>query len=280
MARIAGYKDTKGNGQQLMYLLPPAQEQLFGKTPVIVRRVAADRFNHAALTRLVNSLATKFNTDYYAFLTTDNADIRNLIGGIQDALERLKTATQNDAQSDISGIYLILDHKTVSSNSGISLDINYLITAGANVNEYLQEESVFSTPAGIDSVNILAKPVPGFNEINNAGHTQELVRYHLVTNDRIVTPADMKLFCYAELMNRYAIIPDMIESITVNRLQRWDIADCGNIICVTVTLADNPFVRRSFEDKIPQAEMLLQTLMEVRSNQLYPIYVYIKLKQE
>lgn len=284
IVRIAGYNeaDGKSNGQQLMHLLPPAQEQLFGKTPVTVRRVAVDRFNHAALTRLVNSLATKFHSDYYAFLNADDMNMQPAVNELQESLNRLKTTVQKDSQRDISGIYLMLEREAMASNPDISLDISYLTTSGKSVNEHLQADHTFLPAAGFDieSVKQIAKPEPGFDEVRDSVNMQGLLRYHLITNNRIITPADIKLFCYTELMNRYSVLPEMIHSITIDRKQQQETTDCGYGIYVTIQLLDNPYIRRSFAERIYQAEMLLRTMMEMRSTGLYPIYVYIQMKEK
>jgi hypothetical protein len=100
----------------------------------------------------------------------------------------------------------------------------------------------------------------------------------MVTNDRIVTPADMKIFCYTELMNRYAIVPDMISNISIDHIQQNSPSGFGYAFYVEITLMENPFVKRNFSDKIPQAEMLLRKMMEVRSPNVYPIYVSIQME--
>lgn len=267
-------------GEQLMHLLPPASEQLFGKTPVTVRRIGADRFNRAALRRLVNSLSTKFDSDYYAFLQVDNANIKTILTRIQEGLVQLIKSTQNNAQVEQPGVYLMLERKAIA-NQAVSLDISYLTTSGAALNGNIKPDSQFTSPAGIKSTSVrqIASPIYGIDETDNTESAQTVLRYYMVTNDRIVTPADIKLFCYDRLMSLYTIGPDLVDDISVrNRLTEQ--SDSGYCIQVSIVLHDNSFIRRTFEDKIPQAEMLLQTMMEIRSNQLYPIYVSIHIMKE
>lgn len=267
-------------GEQLMHLLPPASEQLFGKTPVTVRRIGADRFNRAALRRLVNSLSTKFDSDYYAFLQVDNANIKTILTRIQEGLVQLIKSTQNNAQVEQPGVYLMLERKAIT-NQAVSLDISYLTTSGAALNGNIKPDSRFTSPAGIKSTSVrqIASPIYGIDETDNTESAQTMLRYYMVTNDRIVTPADIKLFCYDRLMSLYTIGPDLVDDISVrNRLTEQ--SDSGYCIQVSIVLHDNSFIRRTFEDKIPQAEMLLQTMMEIRSNQLYPIYVSIHIMKE
>ena len=105
-----------------------------------------------------------------------------------------------------------------------------------------------------------------------------LSRYYIATNDRIVTPADIKLFCYNELLTRYGIVRDMVRSLTVNRRQQKDRHSCGYEIVVEVTLADNPFVRRSFAEKVSRVEILMQKMIEVRSTNIYPVVVTLNIE--
>jgi len=120
--------------------------------------------------------------------------------------------------------------------------------------------------------------VGGFDEVNDTEGQKNYLRYQLVTNDRIVTPADMKILCYTELMNRYSIAPAMVSSMKVSQRQQMDVSNCGYAFWVEIKLQDNPFVHRSFADKIAQAEMFLQKRIAVRSSCIYPIYVNIQME--
>jgi len=281
--RVIGFNESaqaNSKTRQLMHLIPPAEEQLFGKTPVEVRRIAADRFNQGTLLKLVNSLINKFNSDYYAFQSLKDTNTQAIINSLQEALTQLSNAAHDD-EHNIQGVYLMLKREAIQSSPSISLDIDYLTTDGAVVNEHLQADSKFIVPAGLEGTEIkqIAYPNFGYDEVKDAESIQSLVRYYMVTNDRIVTPADMKIFCYKELMSRYSIVPKMVSNISVNHAQQQDRVACGYAFYVNIELEDNPFVKRSFSDKIPQAETLLERMMAVRSANIYPIFVNISMKE-
>ena len=122
---------------------------------------------------------------------------------------------------------------------------------------------------------LIATPVPGSDEVRDQLEEASLSRYYMITNDRLVTPADMKLFCYMELMTRYGITRQMVKSITVSHRQQQDRLQAGYEILVEILLNENTFIRRGFEEKIPQAETLMQAMMSVRSTNIYPIQVTI-----
>ena len=281
--RVTGFNESaqaNSKTRQLMHLIPPAEDQLFGKTPVEVRRVAADRFNQGALLKLVNSLINKFNSDYYAFQSLKDTNTQTIINTLQEALTQLSNAAHDD-EHNIQGVYIMLKRQAIQSSPSISLDIDYLTTDGAVVNEHLQADSKFIVPAGLEGTEIkqIADPSIGYDEVKDAESIQSLVRYYMVTNDRIVTPADMKIFCYKELMSRYSIVPKMVSNISVNHAQQQDRIACGYAFYVNIELEENPFVKRNFSDKIPQAETLLERMMAVRSANIYPIFVNISMKE-
>ena len=264
---------------QLMHLIPPATEQLYGKASVIVRRVAADRFNQAELFRLVNSLVTKIYSEHYAFINVEGEQLKNGLASLRKALNDSIPDEKKNHANDLAGIYVMLDRKALNANADISLNIDCLFTAGAAVNDLLSDEATFVPPAGMDetAVTMIAPPVNGFNEVRNTQTIQSSLRYYMATNDRIVTPADMKLFCYNELATRYSIVPEMIKRIEVKH--HYEQSECGYGIYVAIRIASSRFIQRSFEDKIKQAELMLQKQMEVRSSHIYPISVTITLAE-
>jgi hypothetical protein len=126
---------------------------------------------------------------------------------------------------------------------------------------------------------MIAPPMMGSDEISTQAGSETMLRYYMLTSDRIVTPADIKVFCFKELMMQYGISNNMVKRIRVNKRQTLDRQTGGYEILVEVVLADNSFIRRNFADKLPAAEILLQRLMEVRSTHVYPIQVSISVEQ-
>ena len=279
IVRITGYTPGNPDESQLMHLIPPAEEQLFGKTPIEIRRVSSDRFNQASLMRLINSLTTKFHSDYYAFLEMRSAGLSEVIRNMQEGLLKMSRAIRQEQIHSTPGVYLIIQRDILASQKNISLDIDIVTTPGAAVNSKLTPESRFIVPSGLNAsaMRMIADPVPGFDEINDSQSLQSYVRYQQITNDRIVTPADIKILCYTELTNRYSIVPDMVRDMTVSHRQQLDKSDCGYAFWVNIRLQDNPFVRRSFSDKILEAESFLEKRIKVRSSCIYPIYVNIQM---
>jgi hypothetical protein len=247
---------------------------------VEVRRVAADRFNQGQLVRLLHALIAKYHSDYYAFQDMKGISGDKTIQTLQEILARLLDAAQKDKLRQLPGVYILLRETNAMRASNGSVDIRYMTTAGANVNTSLNAASTFTVPTGFNAAETrqIASPVLGSDEIREEGALASLSRYYLATNDQIVTPADIKIFCYNELLSRYGIVRDMVSDISVRRRQQMDYHDCGYEIVVEILLADNSFVKRSFADKVPHVEILLQKMIEVRSTNIYPILVSIQIK--
>ena len=281
LARVAGYDNRDDqSSQQFLHAIRPSEEQIYGNSLVEVRRVAADRFNQGQLVRLLHVLIAKYHSDYYAFQDMKGISGDKTMQALQEILSRLLDAAQKDKLRQLPGVYILLrDASAIRTGNG-SVDVSYMTTAGANVNAALNSSSTFTVPTGFNSTDTrqIATPVPGSDEVSEEGALASLSRYYVATCDRIVTPADIKVFCYNALLTRYGIVRDMVSDISVSHRQQIDNRECGYEIVVEILLADNSFVKRSFAEKIPQVEILLQKMIEVRSTNIYPIHVSIQIK--
>ena len=283
IARVAGYdKDEDHVNLQFLHAVRPSEEQLYGDSLVEVRKVAADRFNQGRLVRLLNSLIARYHSDFYAFQGLQGFTGDKTMQALQDTLSRLMDMAKKDQLRQVPGVYLFLRNQRLLESGKGSLDVSYLTTAGAGVNASLNPDSTFTVPGGLSAAQTrqIANPVMGRDELTEEGALASLTRYYIATNDRIVTMADIKLFCYNELLTRYGIVRDMVKSLTVNRRQQIDRRGCGYEIVVEIVLADNPFVRRSFAEKMSRVEILMQKMIEVRSTNIYPIIVTLKIDKK
>jgi hypothetical protein len=280
--RVGGYdKNDEQVNQQFLHAIRPSEEQLYGNSLIEIRRVAADRFNQGRLVKLLNAVIARYHSDYYAFQNLKGISGDKTMQALQEILSRLVDIARKDQLRQIPGIYILLrDTKLLQTKDG-SVEVGYLTTARAGINSSLNADCSFIVPTGLNSsqTHQIANPVMGSDEITEESAQASLSRYYIATCDRIVTPADIKLFCYNELLTRYGIIRDMIRQITVNRRQQIERNGPGYEIVVDILLADNPFVKRSFEEKVSLVEMLLQKMIEVRSTNIYPIVVTIQIEK-
>lgn len=272
LVRVAGER------VKFMHLVKPNEEQLFGMNQILVRRVAADKFNSASLVKLLNLLLTKFNSDFYAFhqLNTKNNNDDKIYHNLYTILNNLMNDVRGNG--DIaSGVYLTFRAWDKIKATKPNLEVKYVVTDGVLAGG-LTQDSKFTAPAGISTKSIcqIAKPEAGFDEIELTNNKLNLAKYYIATSDRIVTSADIKAFCCTELATRYSIDSKIIKSVKVNR-KISDVAFAGYEILTEIEIEGNSLIKKSFTNKLPDLEMLLEKMIEVRNINIYPIKVKIKL---
>ena len=279
IVRVAGFQsigtEVDSTSQQFLHMLRPSTDQIFGQFPIEVRKMSADRFNQGRLVVLLNTLISRYYTDFYAFQSLREEANDKVIYSLIETLTRMRDAARANAEERIPGVYLMLNPRAADFRNDISLSVSYVTTLGSAINGQLSDSSTFQPPAGFNNTSVRLIATPVSDEVRDQLEEASLSRYYMITNDRLVTPADMKLFCYMELMTRYGITRQMVKSITVSHRQQQDRLQAGYEILVEILLNENTFIRRGFEEKIPQAETLMQAMMSVRSTNIYPIQVTI-----
>ena len=279
-ARLAGLTDdpdTDLTSRQFMHLFQPSDNQRFSDTELEVRRMNVERFNQGSLAKLLFCILNKYHSDFYAFQELKTMGTDKNIYNLQNAIQTLADAATEDNRRNTPGVYLMLKNRSLVHNNDFSLSVQYLTTAGASINTDLKDCEKLQSPAGFDdaTTQVIASPVQGTDEITSGTGIHSMLRYYMLTGDRIVTPADIKTFCYKELQTRYGIEERMVSRMTVSHRQTTDRRDCGYEILTEITIADIPFVNRTFVPTLTTAEILIQKMIEVRSANIYPIRVKI-----
>ena len=281
---------SEGNKQQFLHLIAPDDNQLYPEVPIEIRRVATDRFNAERLTRLASTLVSRFSSDYYAFQKIEVLREGKFMEQFYTLLKKISDGLSKSSSELTSSLYLLLRNDRGFHPKEVSLQVNYLTTDGSSVNSDLNAKSNFAPLANtyIQSVRQLANPMPGYDEIQSENAQDNLARYYMITNDRIVTPADVKILCYNELerrfgitseMRRFGITSEMIAGIKVKQAQKAERHHYGFETQVYISLTENAYIKRNFTDKIPMTELILQKMIEVRSTNVFPVVVNIEVVQ-
>lgn len=268
-----------GDGVQLMHILPPESDQVFGDRNIRVFQTGGDRFNSATLLNLLHCIENHFHSDYCAFQAASKQNLDRIIYSISSLTRSLASSIGSDSSDKVRGTYIKLQNMTSAKGEGYDVGIGYVVTEGSVVNPILADTISLSLPAGLDngSVDIIGTPVPASDDISDSVDRVWMAKYHMATGDRIVTAADVKIFCRTELAVRYGIVDEMVDGITVRRHVDHR-APCRYVIRVEIVLKDNRFVKKSFADRIHMVETLMENMIRVRSSNIYPIEVEIKVK--
>lgn len=283
LVRIGGFVESNNreDSSQFLQLIKPSQNQVYSGTEVEVRRVTGDRFNQGSLVKLLNSIVNKYHTDFYAFQNLEEMKSDRLIYNLQELISKMIKISQKDYLKNIAGVYLLLHDKSHMKDPSFSLTVKYLTTSGAGVNNVLGNNATLQLPVNLDNNKTIriGASRQGYDEVSSDSVSKSLLRYYMLTNDRIVTPADIKLFCLKELHRRYSLGEETVRKINVDQRQTKDNYGPGYEICVDIRLIGSPIVKRSLSDKLPLIEIVLQKQMEVRSTGIYPIHVNISIDE-
>jgi len=262
--------------QHFMQLLPPLKDQIFSHYTVGLRRVMSDRFNLSGLVRLTDCLLTKYKSDFYAFQLMSWQDGDNLLQSLSALLQKLRQMAASKTSSVVGGIYVFLkdeDEKSLKVTN--SYDVRYLTTDGQLSENAITRDSLFSAPAGIDisKVRQISEPLEG----KDTGFDRaQMASYFIATSDRVITPADIRMFCVSHLCELLRVGRDMIKSVSVSQNHSAS-SPTGFEIGVDIHLVSSAAMRKAAEDRIPRLECLLESILAARSVNIYPIKVTIQI---
>lgn len=268
-----------GDEDDFLYLLRPDVNQMLALVPVDVRKVDVDRFNRSNLIRLLNNLIARFQTDYYAFIESSPAAMES---HVQDIIASMKKMLAAASQGGTLGrsVYLQFNSEaSLPTLSNLSLNVRYLVTKGDSINKKFNQKSKFSVPAQIDESRCrqIVPPKYGHNAIRNEKEEMSLRRYLMTTNDRLVTPYDIQLFCYNEMLLRYNIVREMVEDITIKHELMNQGSYHSYVIGVHISLVPNSFVHRALDGIVPTVEKYLEKMIQVRTSGIYPVRVSLEI---
>lgn len=277
VVRIAEGEDTAP--EKLLHLIRPSSEQMYKNLSFTLRRSAIERFNVNSLLQLLHCLIDKYSTDYYAFMQIDRFKNGLEVNRLYQWLINLTKYLEESPMSISSGVYLLLTKGKEVLMEDESFTIEYLTTQGGMINQYLSTRSNFNVPVGLSMQNttIVADPVMGVDEAVGTDVQNSISRYYMVTNNRLVTPADIKIFCYNELLRRYNLDSYLIKTIIVKNVVQSERGHCGFETMVEILMIDDVFVKRSLAEKKTEVELILQKMIEVRSCTPYPVQVNIRI---
>ncbi|MDO4756386.1 MAG: hypothetical protein Q4A54_08580, partial [Parabacteroides sp.] len=272
-------KSDVGRKEQFLHLIRSSAENFVDEDPFVLRRSAAERFNYQSLLKLVHCLVDKFTSDYYAFLQVESVRDKTDLNQLHQYLKNLSSYLDRMGPEVTTSIYLLLKAKSKMLHGNSSIGVKYMTTNGSEVNRYLSQNSLFNVPAGLSmsATHVVGEPVLGMDEVQGTDVRNSLSQYFLITNNRLVTPTDIKIFCYNEMLRRYKIDSSMINQILVKHQIQTERNHCGFEVVVDIWLKNDLFIKRSFADKTIEAEMILQKMIEVRSTNVYPVQVSIHL---
>lgn len=283
--RIENRGEVVPGQKRYLCLIPGKSGNNLFSPLAIVRKFDVERFNIQDVLNFTNELVQRFSSDFYAFQNIPNlregGKIKELSVLLNQIKDNLKEYTADKSYEDFygKGIYLILRH-TQDLQPNTSVNIKYLVSNGEIDCDFIVNKlNQLSVPSSLNAAEtqIVQLPYTQHPSGNKKENDALLVKYFLATNDRLVTSADIKLFCFKELYSRYFIPEEYILSIDVKHRLKIDPLYKGYEISIFIHMANNSYVQKKVADKIPHIELLLQKMIENRTPGIYPVIVSISL---
>ena len=116
--------------------------------------MSADRFNQGRLVVLLNTLISRYYTDFYAFQSLREEANDKVIYSLIETLTRMRDAARANAEERIPGVYLMLNPRAADFRNDISLSVSYVTTLGSAINGQLSDSSTFQPPAGFNNTSV------------------------------------------------------------------------------------------------------------------------------
>lgn len=279
IAKLIGGNGAETDNAQFMYLLCPADRDITFDSHLHVRQIRAERFNKGRLLKLLHSLVAKYHSDYYAFESLGFDTTDTAMKQIQNALDSLVDNFMRKNDSVTPGEYVILANRNpekeqFQTTKQLALNVDYLVTNGAKANDCLCATSTLKVSQYFDAKRVaIIDSAEGFDQVSDKNREKTLAEYFLSTGDRIVTPYDMKLFCYGQLVARYGMVRSMIDDVTVRMQENSQGGFHRYEAVVTITMKASDFTQRAFGEKTAAIESALSKMIFMRSNGLYPTRV-------
>lgn len=267
--------------KNFMYLLLPDDKQMYISSKVEVRRILGDRYNKNRLIQLLQSMSDRLNSDFYAFQDAKGSGSRDSLRRMNLILNSFIKELETE-ETDYSGIYLTMQRNPTLFEDNSEFLIDYLSNDGTAVNSVLATKPSLIAPAGIDmsTIQYIGDIVEATNPVRNADSAKKLAKYYLMSHDRIITPADIKAYCYAELTERYGLGDFMIKKVETGKRKQKDWREAPYEIFVKIVLKNNRFIRSNFINKVKKVEVEMAKIIEARSTNIYPVKVEIEIIEE
>lgn len=188
------------------------------KDKFILRRFGTERFNLNELLVLAKKLIHKYQTDFYAFQSIEQLQNSIVIQKFDDVLKEIIDIFSKQKEPNY-GVYAILKHTRSNSTLNNAIKINALFTNGSYANCNDRDVSI-STPSNLSNIldnkntRILSTIAGGKDPIKDTDVKQQLAKYYILTNDRIVTRNDLRSFVTAQLAT-CGINENSVKNITI-----------------------------------------------------------------
>jgi len=225
----------------------------------IIRRYGCERFGFDELLRLADELRKRNNTDFYAYQLIPSLQNDERMTKLKVLLKDILTIVRKEGAVK-TGVYALLKE---NAKVDLSVPLKALYTKGEKGNGVKACSVVLSAPSELDlgQTSVLTESLCGRNEVTDTNEKKLLSHYYALTNDKIVTRTDLKMFCIKEL-HKYGIN-------NINRVEVTSDGDASRTVKVYVS-------RLNPEIMLDAILRRIEKTVDVYSSGLMPVKIEVE----
>lgn len=210
----ASVKIAERNKSFLNLLAPAENEYDWGQ--ISLRRFGAERYHVGKLVAQTRALVHRYSSDFHAFREFADISFDEKMNALRVLLNEIDHIVGKD-QMPHSGVYVMLTKNSQNLyNTQSRIEVSYLLTDGARANDIVPGCSIAMPPSfDAKESTILMPTYGGKDEVVETEELNALSMYYNHSRDRLVTRADIKGFCFKELMLNYHIPKELITEIAL-----------------------------------------------------------------
>jgi len=260
--------DTGGEFLNLLYDKENDENMKNYINSFLVRQYGVERYNPEQLLEQMREILYRYASDYYAFLSIDDLKNSDKLKSMQEVIDDISGFVRKFENDSLKNQYYAVLKKNEPEIKDIHLE--YLSTSGESANGIKKGEKATRVPIYLDKnkTTLLLDTKGGRNSIKDESQKESMAKYYFQTKDRLITPADIRIFIKTFYYDENSKLGDFIDNITIKR-------ESETIAVVIDLKKDSPLKNKV--QSLENLEKILQNKITLRSSGVMSYQVKIRL---
>ena len=201
--------------KSFLNLLAPTENEYDWKQ-ISIRRFGAERYHAGKLVAQTHALVHRYSSDFHAFREFADTAFDEKMNALRVLLNEIDHIVSKN-QMPHSGVYVMLTKNSQNLfNTQSRIEVSYLLTDGSRANDIVPGGSIAMPPSfDAKESTILMTTYGGKDEVVETGELNAISMYYNHSRDRLITRADIKGFCFKDLVLNYHIPKELISGIAL-----------------------------------------------------------------
>ena len=231
---------------------------------VLIRQYGVERYSPVQLFEQMQEILYRYHSDYYAFQNIRELRTTDRLENLKAIIDEMQGIVSKSEENKIKNHYYAALKQNEEPVKKVELE--YLTTSGAAANGIRVGEKTTKTQLFLDLGKTILRleTKGGSNSISDETQKENIAKYYFQTQDRLVTPADIKSFIKT-FYYEGTLFGDEIENIMIQRENEY--------VQINIPLKNDSALKNS--DKATSLSNILQTKIALKSSGVLPFKVQI-----